>query len=440
MRTHSSSAKTRGRLSLAWLLPIVCATGCGNPAGSTSGAAPLGSAEGASVSSGAATATNNEVGSGTSAQSNDAKVMVDKWVEAQNKGDLAAYLSFYAKQFEGVKRSGLRTTRMDRKGWAADRGKMFERKMAVSADSVVVQPGAKTASITFTQTWESGSYKDVGPKLLVVVFEDNGWKITREEMVKSTVIGAQKPTPPEVTKFAFVIQDGEPQIVLDVAPKMAWAEGTPELLADAVPYPTRIGAKLDSLPEVYQKMAGRKMRLYGASGPVCEADLAKPTLLGRVIPHFGEVGRWHGTGDYQGQKPLSKKEIGRTAWDLAKGGTAISTGVNLVAALTNMKGDCKAGLWATAADEPVHVVAKAVDAPENLRQKALQALRKLPEYSTIQAESETKEPWDKKGKVEVSHLKHPSGTELLFISANAVEGCAGFQGIWRPFLKCRVER
>jgi len=354
--------------------------------------------------------------------------LVDAWLAAQNSGDLAAYLALYAEPFEGVKRSGERVVHLDRAGWVADRTKMFAKKMTVSVADLAIITTATTAQLTLTQTWAGGNFKDIGPKRIVVIKQAGALRIAREEMLASTVAGIQ-PLPfhtPE--QIALVTHDGGPQVVLDVSPDPAWAEGAPELLADAEPFPTRMAVTTSELPANLSAWTGKRVRLYGDAGPVCTATLASPALLGRVMPHFGEVARWHGHAD-DGAPALSKAQIARNAWDLAGG--AAPNGLVLTAAITAPEGDCTSALWAQLASEPERKVAKAEWAAPERAQQVLAALRKLPAYKEIQATREPDKrgkPWDLEGKTQVLVMQQPSGKSLAFIAAITNEGCGGFQG------------
>lgn len=405
------------------LVALLLLPGCGSGGGSSSSGAPSSTAPAPPAAS--ATSGPGASAAGAIAPA-DVQKLVDTWLAAQNGGDVTGYLALYAERFEGVRRSGERAARMDRKGWAADRTKMFAKKMVVTAGDVFISTTESTAQVTFTQTWASGTYKDVGPKLLVVVKEKGALRIAREEMLASTLQGVKRLPPHPTEDLAFVIQDGGTRIVLDVSPQLAWGQGAPQLLADAVPFPTAVPVNAAKLPVTLATWIGKKMRLYGPSGPVCEATVGALSLVGRVIPHFGEEARWHGTGDHAGEGALSKAQIARAAWDLAVG--ARPNGVVLAANLANPQGDCKAALWAQPASAPERKVAKAEEAAPALSKKVLEELRKLSEYKDIQSTSETKERWDLRGKTEVVVMRHPSGKQLAFISANAVEGCGGFQG------------
>ena len=106
------------------------------------------------------------------AEGPEVRVAVDKllaaWLAAQNAGDFAAYQGLYAEKMEGVKRVGPRTWRFDRKGWLADRERMFKRPMTVAARDVQISGSAQTPTIELVQTFKQGTFSDEGPKRMVL--------------------------------------------------------------------------------------------------------------------------------------------------------------------------------------------------------------------------------------------------------------------------------
>jgi len=117
-----------------------------------------------------------------------ARDLLDTWLEAQNEGDFDAYAELYAERFTGVKRSGPRLRQFDQEGWLGDRRKMFSRPMKVTATGVEIDVTAASAIVRFEQTWESPTYKDVGPKRLVLV-GDGAFQMTGTELSTSLKLG-----------------------------------------------------------------------------------------------------------------------------------------------------------------------------------------------------------------------------------------------------------
>jgi len=155
--------------------------------------------------------------------------LMKTWLEAQNAGDFAAYSALYADDFAGVRRSGKQTVRLDRKGWLGDRKKMFTKPMLVGMREVVVVLAPARAIVHFTQEWASGSYHDVGPKVIEVVARGADLAIAREEMLVSRLV-----TPTRVAGMPPVLPVIQQMIVLAAA-EPDWLGGKPRLEAGSMP-------------------------------------------------------------------------------------------------------------------------------------------------------------------------------------------------------------
>ena len=118
---------------------------------------------------------------------------LDAWLGAQNDGDFAAYSALYAPELHGVRRSGSKVKSFDRKGWLADRRRMFSRPMEVEIEGEPIVRGRGDAiTIELVQVWRSGTYADKGPKrieLAPVPDRPGQYLVTREEMLASNLIG-----------------------------------------------------------------------------------------------------------------------------------------------------------------------------------------------------------------------------------------------------------
>ena len=178
----------------AWLAVLISFACKGEPE-KTAAAPPSGSRD-------AAPATASEKGPAVKPQDEqapsesdreEAEALLATWLAAQSGGDFAGYQKLYGDRFTGVRRSGKQVRRFDRAGWMKDRGRMFERPMAVTAEAVhVVAHGAQT-HVFFTQTFEQGTYKDTGRKWMALERAAGGpLRIAREEMLDSTLIAAQE--------------------------------------------------------------------------------------------------------------------------------------------------------------------------------------------------------------------------------------------------------
>jgi hypothetical protein len=129
---------------------------------------------------------------------------VDTWLATQNHGDFAAYQALYQDRFHGVRRSGSTTKRFDRAGWMSDRAGMFRRPMTVHVTDLVVYDAGPGQQVFFIQTWQQGSFKDVGTKNLVVVDDAGQRRIVYEEMLGSRIVA-----PPLVTAVGATATSGE---------------------------------------------------------------------------------------------------------------------------------------------------------------------------------------------------------------------------------------
>ncbi len=116
--------------------------------------------------------------------------LLERWRKAQNDGDFAAYQALYADPFTGVRRSGTRKATFDRAGWLADRARMFKKKMTVTVEKVRTAKSADGLVARFTQTWESGAWRDAGDKELLLVRQGGEVRIAREEQLGTRRLGA----------------------------------------------------------------------------------------------------------------------------------------------------------------------------------------------------------------------------------------------------------
>jgi ketosteroid isomerase-like protein len=113
------------------------------------------------------------------------RALVDRWLDAQNKGDFAAYRALYAPSFHGVRRSGGRTVVLDHAGWLRDRERMFKKAMKVSATDLRMTREGAFLQATFVQEFSSGTYADRGRKQIDIAMIAGAPAIAREELLES---------------------------------------------------------------------------------------------------------------------------------------------------------------------------------------------------------------------------------------------------------------
>lgn len=340
--------------------------------------------------------------------------LVDHWLEAQNKGDFATYQSLYGQRFTGIRRSGPRTVRLDRAGWMKDRARMFKSPMRVAAtDRKIVAAGTV---VTFTQTWQSGTYKDVGPKQLVIVLEKGAAKIAREELLASNL---EKPAPFR-DRLSFVLDDK--WVLIDDEPSEGWAIGAATFVPGTNAQTSWKGVNGAALDLGKQTWKGRKVIVWGKSGKPCTTTVTGFQMVSRAYVHFGQLEEW------KDKKPA---EIAPLAWEL---GSKQLMGV--------LAPGCKDLGYARDASLPpplpIVVAAKPTEAQRAL---AMAALRKLPRYEELQknfvAEAGKKGgAWEQNAEGAVVDLGvFVYGTRTwISVTATAGEGCGGWSGdVWALF-------
>jgi ketosteroid isomerase-like protein len=286
----------------------------------------------------------------------EARALLDRWLDDQNKGDFAAYEKLYADDFIGVRRSGPRTATFDRSGWLQDRQRMFRKKMEVEAQNVRVFARPGSARVVFTQRWSSGSYHDLGPKHLVLRHAPGGYQIVREELFASDTRAPGAIDVVAFRQFAFVV-DGE--VIVSMNPDEAWATGPAKI--DPNPAETdlvRVRRQVDpkKLPAEVAQIAGSQVLLMDAKGVRCEARLGGFLLRSRVA--------------------ITDTEDGPPPWSM--------TANFLVATVANNSKACAGATWARSAKLPAPPVTTASTPNAKMRARAVAAFRALPQSQAIQ--------------------------------------------------------
>ena len=106
--------------------------------------------------------------------------VVETWIGAWNRKDLATYLSAYDTAFVPAKG-------MTRAAWEKLRKQRINKKGDIKAVISEIKPiacEAKTAEVSFTQVYDSPDYKDNVEKTLSLVRVDKAWKIVKETVTK----------------------------------------------------------------------------------------------------------------------------------------------------------------------------------------------------------------------------------------------------------------
>jgi hypothetical protein len=368
-------------------------------------------------------------GSPTELTGNEAPsaALVERWLAAQNGGDFAAYEAQYASRFTGIKRAGERTSRFDRKKWLADRKRMFSRAMKVEVADLRIEPTRGGALVTFTQTWESGSFRDVGPKQLVLVNEGKELKIAREEMLASTIAGAS------TEGVAFTAAQHLPVVTAEGFVGVVLATSVDPA---KVPHEAPVSIERGEVAWAKTGAGSGTYQLYGRTGLVCEVGPSERGLFAQARFHFGQVQTWDGTFD--GLDPAKDKvddaTVAREVLDLAGDGVHEVLRVDAAA--------CSGAIWAREKVEAPAMVFAEVDAAPLLA-KAREALRKTGFWKQVQKDFEAddsvegkKAKWDEwESAVGASAFSGPEGTTWVAISVTAGSGCGTFGAsawaLWR---------
>lgn len=363
----------------------------------------------------------------------DARAVLAAWLAAQNGGDFAAYQRLYAARFGGVRRSGESTVSLDRKGWLRDRQRMFQKPMKVEVSNVVVAATAGSAQLQFTQLWQSGTYKDTGPKRMVLAREGAGLLIAREEMLASEQVAAAALTRESLARADHLYLDGKYVVLQEGAPE-SWGKGALRLLAQKEQALAGRGAADDKLPPEVAAWRGHKVRLYGDAGALCEATVRELLVVGRMVPHFGTREEW---------QRAAPAKIAEEIWQMSAGHRL------LMGELTGMTPACadKAS-WARGAALPAVASGASAAADKATQQAALAAFRKLRAYAKVQKSYEEYKKgdptasaarWenfaDAKPEVKLLRAAVKGGTRsVVVVRAGGESGCGGFSDqLWAFF-------
>ena len=401
----------------------VAAAACGKDTktGADKGATGGTKATGSGAATGSAAGTGSaSAGAGGAAETDSlppvdkaaAQQVIDAWLAAQNGGDFAAYQALYADKMEGVKRVGARTWRFDRKGWLADRERMFKNKMTVGARDVAITGSAAAPVVELTQTFQQGKFADEGTKRIVLARTPAGLRIAREEMLRSVVAGALAGKAAGQV-FLPLTLEGKPYAVLDDAASDAWGEGKLRGPFDAAfKYALRSATKAPSAAS----WAARELAVYDAAGTRCTAKVGTLELIGGGTPHFGEVQAWDGM---DGEPKWSNAQRARAVYEMS--------GPKLIGALA-IDGGCGEPVLVVDAASPAKVFGK-VDADATRDDAAVAAFRKLPAYKAAQTDFTTNYEGTGEWVATPSVASYSDGTRtIVVVSAHEGDGCGSFYG------------
>ena len=346
-----------------------------------------------------------------------AEPLLQAWLAAQNRGDFDAYMGLYAPRFRGVRRSGLRTVRLDRPGWEKDRRRMFGKPMTVKLEHVQIMPGQNATDIVFTQHWASGNYSDVGPKRIRIAAEADGvWKIVFEEMLASHPPGEMRvPALAPSGQFAFVY-DGE--IVLAEGGNLC--DGVSDVVDADMDYVIRCPVKAVSVPKELESWKGAAVTVFAASGEACHGKVAGFSQVGRayVMPGIDE--------ELQSSEGTASRRVQAAIWG--------DTTPLLVATVTGCEGVEQGWARLSSLPRPPRATVEPIDDVFAGRRRA--AFHALEGWAPAQAQCGQDGPWEDGAEVSGSTADLRIGqTRRRFVSLFADTGtcsaeCARLSGLF----------
>lgn len=352
------------------------------------------------------------------------RAFIDRWLATQNDGRFQDYQSLYATRMTGIRRTGAITKYMNNAGWMVDRGKMFQKKMVVEiTDLKVLSATSAFAMVEFVQTFSTGTFRDVGPKQIIVVRENGVLKVSREEMLSSDV-GSQHRSPLKLLDWKWMpveTLDG-PVVLLDDAPTVKTGAGRARLLSDEYPVVAVQDANAEMLDARLSGMKERKVVLYGPRGEVCRGTLGTISIYSRHLPHFGTREMWAGEDR---TSPTSRSAIAAEAMSIDMG--------RVFGAKVNPEPgqNCAGATWARDAALDAPILYQRDFVPESLKSLGRSKLRGLRGY--VAATKEVGTAWEGEGHFDL-FTDPTGGRRFLTMWAQFGYGCgdpsASLWAIW----------
>lgn len=357
------------------------------------------------------------------------EALVKDWVKAQNDGNFDAYKASYADKFYGIKRVGPKTYKYDHDGWVKDRARMFKKKMQVIADDIDIQPSSTTAVVKFTQTWASGSYKDVGPKQLIVVKQGGALKISSEEMLASKIQDGKAQAKALPASQLGLVKTTRDHTALVLDPEVSGDMGKGRATSISRGASSYKAADMGKVGAEHKDLIGKLIVFEGEEGQVCQGKVTSLAVLAEATPHFGNRQHWDDLAGMGEGRKFSDAEVAQDIYELADGqGTAL-------VALTDAKpDDCKLASWGHV-DGSKFTRYEIEYAPDKgLVEMAMDAFKTVPGYKEIQKDWKkydgAKGEWyesDGPGGLQVTAIRGDDKTYMV-ARAQSGTGCGDFYG------------
>ncbi len=352
------------------------------------------------------------------------RAFIDSWLATQNDGRFEDYRSLYATRMTGIRRTGAITKYMDNAGWMVDRGKMFRKKMVVEiTDLKILSATSAFAMVEFVQTFSTGTFRDVGPKQIILVREYGALKVSREEMLSSDV-GSQQRSPLKLLDWQWMpVEDLDgPVVLLDDATMVRAGTGRARLLSDGSPVVAGQAANAEMIDARLNGMKERKVVLYGPRGEVCRGTLGTISVYSRHLPHFGTRAMWEGE---DGTKPASRDAIAAEAMSIDMG--------RVFGAKVNPEPgqNCAGATWARDATLDTPTLYQRASVPPSLKSLGRAKFRGLRGY--VAASKEVGAAWEGEGNFDL-FTDPAGGRKFLTTWAQFGRGCgdpsASLWAIW----------
>jgi hypothetical protein len=350
-----------------------------------------------------------------------ARSFIDRWLQAQNEHDFAAYSELYASRFSGTKRVGSYSKHFDRGSWLRDRQAMFRDGVVVHISGLQLAGSAGAVRAVFTQDFVAPGFHDTGTKELFLVAQPSGFAISREELLLSQL--AQAAPAADSTVMGFH-RDG-PVLARGLTGALG---GTPQLLARGASgsYDVALPVVPAAVREATRAWLGKSVTVYALDGAACQGVVTRFEARVKAEPHFGMRQAWDGEGGLPKSTPT---QIAEEIWGTARYDERFVVGV--------LDQPCH-GVWAVS---KASSFIKASAPSQPLRAQALTAFEALPAYRQLQARfaqesSHSEQPWQSvDGALRVVEVRAQPDSALLVVAARGGVGCGGFGGnlsaIWR---------
>ncbi len=212
---------------------------------------------------------------------------LETWLDAQNEGDFVSYMDTYAPSMIGINRAQEQRIEYNRAGWEKERSRIFEREMAVEISNIEIRVGETVAVIDFEQTSTSGSFKDTGPRRLVLESTQAGPRIIREEILAPTRLkdGAENEDADDFTamKVGQVIFDR--YFVVETEVDDSWAKGRARQAEGILAYKA---VRYQALPDRLRRYQRLSVLAFTASNTTCERTVSHLRLIARAQIPRGE--------------------------------------------------------------------------------------------------------------------------------------------------------